>query len=320
MVKPAGSRFLRLLLVAPRVFRAALAEHADAYHLHDPELLPIAVALKLFGKRVVYDAHEHLPQQLRQRSWCPAPIQRCLAAVAGAVEWAMASVLDGIVCATPVIARRFPPGKTLVVRNLPRIGSGEQPHDDYYSRGNVAVYIGLITDLRGFTSMCDAIQAVRPSVEAQLLLAGRCEGRDVDSRLQAANPPHHIKYLGALSHDGAQALLRQARVGLFTPHDVPNIRDSYPTKIFEYLAAGIPVIASDFLLRDFPELNDCILRVNPLETDDLVEKLEWVFSNPREAHALGQKGQSLVRTRLNWEREGHVLADFYGRMLCPATR
>ena len=115
----ASGRLTRMLVMPLRVLRAARHVHADLYHLHDPELLPLAIVFKLFGLRVVYDAHEDLPRQIAYKPYIPGWARRPLALTTGALEQGAARVLDGVVAATPRIAARFPAGKVTLVQNFP---------------------------------------------------------------------------------------------------------------------------------------------------------------------------------------------------------
>lgn len=71
-IAPAG-RISRIILA----LRAALAENADIYHFHDPELISLGLALKLLrpSKIVVYDVHEDYPSMMLEKYWIPQPIR-----------------------------------------------------------------------------------------------------------------------------------------------------------------------------------------------------------------------------------------------------
>ncbi len=86
----------RMTHTAAQAFRAALREDADVYHLHDFELLPVGLALRLAGRRVVYDAHEDLGRMLLAKPWLPRILRPLVAAVrkaTGGQIWCMSWAL-----------------------------------------------------------------------------------------------------------------------------------------------------------------------------------------------------------------------------------
>jgi len=114
-------RALRMTQSAWRVFRAALRENADAYHFHDPELIPIALLLRSVGKRVIYDVHEDYPKDIYYKPYLPRFFRRMISSVVAAAEGAAARHFSAVVAVTPFIAGRFAVAnkKTVIVRNLP---------------------------------------------------------------------------------------------------------------------------------------------------------------------------------------------------------
>ena len=116
--RPSG-RLDRMTRVSFRVYRAAVREHADLYHFHDPELLWVGALLRLHGLRVVYDVHEDVPKQIMGKHWIPRRSRPLVSKAFALVEQAGARIVDGIVAATPSIAHKFPANKTVVVQNFP---------------------------------------------------------------------------------------------------------------------------------------------------------------------------------------------------------
>jgi glycosyltransferase involved in cell wall biosynthesis len=315
-LRPVGSRLRRATLGQLRAGLAALHERAAAYHFHDPELIPLGLLLKLLGRRVIYDVHEDLPRQLRVKTWLPAPLRCALAPLVDGLERGAALCFDGVVAATDTIAERFPRNKTVVVRNLVNLDEFPEPADGFGAeRPPIAAYIGGISIARGLEQMLAAVDGVQQEVQAKLVLAGPVQG-DVAEKALADADPEQVEYRGQLDRTGVRALLSEARVGLVLLHPVPSYMESLPVKLFEYMAAGLPIIASDFpawrqLLKDV----DCVRWVDPHDAEAVARELAWLFTHPAEADAMGRRGRQAVEERYNWQQEKAVLLNFYRDLL-----
>jgi len=87
-------------------------------------------------------------------------------------------------------------------------------------------------------------------------------------------------------------------------------------QMFEYMAAGLPVIASDFpLWRNIVEEAQCGLLVNPEDPQAIADALQWIIDHPEEAAAMGLRGQQAVKEKYNWNNEAAKLVEFYHREL-----
>src|SRR5438132_10977492 len=112
-VPKALTRPERMTRTTRHVLAAAIELDADLYHFHDPELIPAGFALKLRGKRVVYDVHENLPGDLlHSKDYLPAWMKPALSSGAHAVEALAGKAFDGIITISEGFARRFPDEKT----------------------------------------------------------------------------------------------------------------------------------------------------------------------------------------------------------------
>ena len=101
------------------IYRAALQEDAEIYHFHDPELMPVGVLLKLHGKKVIYDVHEDYSTSMQGKQWIPSVLHRPASVAVSICEATLAAACDRVVAATPIIAKRFHPGRTRLVQNFP---------------------------------------------------------------------------------------------------------------------------------------------------------------------------------------------------------
>lgn len=308
-----SNRLSRMFGLTWKAFRLALAQRVSVYHFHDPELLPVGLLLKLLTRsKVIYDIHEDYPKQILSKTWIPPWLRRPLAWMVNFLEKAAAYSLDALVVATPSIAQRFPPHKTVLVRNFPCLREFPDKLPPYHPRPPHIVYIGGISRIRGAREMVLAMQYLRPP--ATLQLAGVFQPPTLLQELQSVMGWHRVQYLGWLSRQQIPALLSKARVGLLLFLPEPNHIHALPNKLFEYMAAGIPFVASDFPL--WRELGrDAGLFVDPQNPKEIAQAIQWLLDHPDQAQVMGQRGRQLVEQEYNWERESQKLLTLYQRLL-----
>ncbi len=307
----------RMTRTAWQVYRAALQEDAQIYHFHDPELIPVGMLLKLRGKQVVWDVHEDLPRQVLTKDWIPANLRRSVGKVAEVVEICCELWCDGIVAATPVIARRFTREKTFNIQNFPILSeprcSGARLYEE---RSLLVVYVGGISAIRGAREMVAAMNLLPVSLRAWLVLVGVFVPPELEAQLQEMPGWERVKFMGWKSQDEVKELLAESKVGLVLFHPAPNHVEAQPNKLFEYMVAGIPVIASNFpLWREIVEGAGCGLLVDPLEPRAIAGSIQWLIEHPQQAEAMGKKGQEAVSAQYNWNIEAYKLLDLYERLV-----
>ncbi len=152
----AGGRLRRAFLGGWRMWRTVQEIRPTVAHFHDPELIPVGLALKLSGSSVVYDVHEDLPRQILSKHWIAAWLRRPVAALA-----------------TPSIADRFPKAKTITIQNFPLLDElWSVDGRAFTERPAIAAYVGGITGIRGAREMVRAIDHVPERHELRLVMAG----------------------------------------------------------------------------------------------------------------------------------------------------
>jgi glycosyltransferase involved in cell wall biosynthesis len=308
---PRLGRLPRMLVGGWRMFRAVLKARPRIAHFHDPELLPWALLLQFAGIKVVYDVHEDVPRQVRHNPSLSPLAQRVLPPFVSLAEWIGGLLISGFVVPTKTIFDRFPAGRTVLVRNFPLLEELHTPASTpMRDRPLEFSYVGLISEVRNIYAMVETVRRVSPP--AQLRLAGKFAIAETEARARTMPDWPEVRFEGWKSRQGIADLLADGRAGLVLLKPVEHEMVSLPIKLFEYMAAGLPVISSDFpVWREIVESANCGLMVDPLDLDAIVAAMQWILDNPDEAEALGCRGRQAVEDQYNWEPEGAALVAFY---------
>lgn len=312
-----ASRFKRAVTGNFRAFAFFCRTKPQLVHFHDPELIPLGLLLRLRGCQVIYDVHEDVPRQTMSKHWIPIVFRWPVAMVTAAMEWLAGKVFSAIVPATPTIAARFPLGKTVLVQNFPiQTELVLVDPSPYFQRPHKFAYVGGIADIRGGREMVQALELLPDLPEVRLEMAGGISPQNFSTELRALAGWSKVTYRGLIGRQEVARLLGSARAGLVLFQPMPNHVDAQPNKMFEYMSAGLPVIASDFpLWREIVAGAGCGLLVNPLDPGAIANALRWVLEHPLEAEAMGKKGQEAVHRIYNWEREATQLVGLYNKLL-----
>ena len=303
------NRLERMTKTVWTVYRKALKINADIYHFHDPELMPIGLLLKRHGKRVIYDVHEDAPRQNLSKSYIPAAFRKPISLMIEALEAFSSRRFDGVVTATPFINRRFLElgANAVNVNNYPLASELYNAEDHWKNKEKAVCYVGGIVRIRGAFEMVEAIGRTK----YRLLLAGNIE-LDIEKGLKQMSGWHQIEALGFVDRDGVRATIGRSMAGLVVLHPTINYIDALPVKMFEYMSAGIPVVASNFpLWKEIIEGAECGICVDPLNSEEIAKAIQFIVEHPVEAEQMGKNGRMAVEERYNWGIEEKKLLGFY---------
>lgn len=301
-----------------RMYRLAARLRADVYHFHDPELITVGLLLKARGAKVIYDVHEESVTEALVLNR-----DRPLNGRFKATAWMMLESLarrcfDAFVAATPTIARHFPSEHTYVVRNFPRLAeflSAPESQVPYRDRPPQVMYAGAITLIRGIREMIATLTHVPETSRVRLTLVGKFFSSPLEAEMQRTPGWAQVDYHGVQPYEVVRELLGKARIGLAVLHPEPGLPESLPIKLFEYMAAGLPVIASHFpLWKQMIDDAKCGITVDPRDPEQIAVAIQHLLSHPEEAEAMGLRGREAVRQHYNWEVESSRLLELYQRL------
>ena len=317
------SRLARMTRTVWRAYREAVKQDADVYHFHDPELIPVGLLLRARGKLVIYDLHEDLPKDILSKSYLPSWARSSIAWIMEKIESTACRRFSALVAVTPSIADRFRTvnQKTIVVHNYPspkELIWGRAPKL-WESRRQSVAYIGGMMTIRGIREMVEAMRLLPESLRATLELAGpHPEGEPTVEELSTHPGWERVLHHGFVDQPSTFEILHHVRGGLVLFHPVENHIQAMPQKIFEYMGAGLPVIASDFpLWRHILGDSGCGILVDPQDPRAIARAIEYILTNPHEAEEMGRRGRAAVLEHYNWDVQAQRLVNLYSELVKP---
>jgi hypothetical protein len=308
--KKPTSRIRRMIFTTARIYKAAWQIDADVYHFHDPELLPVGWLLQRKGKKVIYDVHEDVRLQILNKYWIPNMLRKTVSKIAGFVEDCFSKRFEACVCATKSISQRFQgiAKKTVVVNNYPISAELFAPDLSWEKKERAVCYVGGITRSRGIRELLEAIT----KTEAHLILAGAFQSKAEYEEARKKPGWDKTQALGFVGRSEVAEVLKRSMAGIVTFHPMPNHINAQPNKMFEYMSAGLPVIASHFpLWKEIVEGHKCGICVDPLSPEEISEAINWILDHPAEAAEMGKRGRAAVLDKYSWEREEQKLLKLY---------
>jgi glycosyltransferase involved in cell wall biosynthesis len=314
-VGPSIGRVDRVLRICRLVFSKAVELDADIYHLHDPELLWVGLMLRRRGKRVLFDSHEDVPLQLLGKPYLHPVVRRVVARLYRVVEQFCCKRFSGVIAATPIIRTKFleVQSKTVDVCNFPMLEEFVT-NVPWGSKKDEICYVGGLSRIRGLWEMV-AVMNVLPG-GTRLNLAGGFSNPQDREAITRQPGWSRVNETGVLDRAGVAAVYLRSFAGLVTLKPLPNYVEALPIKMFEYMAAGIPVIASNFpLWESIVMRHRCGLCVDPEDVNAIARAIVRLASAPDEAKAMGENGRQAALTIYNWRAEETKLIAFYAELL-----
>lgn len=304
-----SSKVKRIRNASKKASAVAQSLNADIYHFHDPEFLFEARKLSRKGFKVIYDVHEDVPRQIMSKAWIPKPLRGLLSITMKVIEWYVVRHMSAVVTVVQTIVNRFGNinDQVVLVQNYPQLEVLPEPAP-WSSKGSQVCYVGDYTRIRGINEL---LQAVSKNGK-QLTMAGRWSDKGLAKECKERGFPDNFKELGFVTRDEVQKIYADAKIGTVLFHPVPNHIDALPNKLFEYMAAGIPVIASNFgWLKKIVEQHKCGLAVDPQNPEEIADAINWLCEHDDEARQMGERGRKAVVEHYNWSSEEKKLVGLY---------
>lgn len=308
------------ILSGPRLFLRARKVQADCYHCNEVDSWIVGVALKLAtGCKLVFDAHEAYPEGFGETRF-PTAFRPAVAASLRLLFRVLMLITDRVVIAKESIAEDYPnPAKRVLVRNYvsaayadrkPELGNEQRQAD----RMRI-IHLGLISRMRGWPQLVEAAAGSAETFE--VLFVGEFNDGSEPAfydRIAKLGVADRMKVVPWLPFEEAFRLVCSSDAGIvaFQPGCYNHIH-ALPHKMFDYMVAGIPVLAPAFarevsrIVRDA----DCGLLFDSSAPSSIRAALEFLAREPKERARLGNNGQNAIRSLFNWENEYGKLERMY---------
>ncbi len=317
-LKDYQNRFLRFFITDFVLLIRAIGEGADIYHFHDPELIVAGIVLRLAGKKVIYDVHEDVISDLGEKKWLPF---KALAKLSyNLLELIAFRTSFYFVLAEKSYEKKYlnQPSRYIVVQNFVPLTDFRFNNLPYNTDSKTIAFVGFLSARRGLNYIIDALKMLK---DKGLIINLRCIGTinpaltEILSKSKSySEVKEQVAFVGHIPFPESIYALRDCLAGLALPESIPNHYGSYPTKMFEYMAIGLPVISSDFeLYKDIIDKYECGITLNPEDSQAIANAIEHLVLHPDKASVYSTNAKEAVQD-FDWKTEEEKLLDFYEKI------
>ncbi|SDF99255.1 Glycosyltransferase involved in cell wall bisynthesis [Dyadobacter soli] len=313
-----GRLLPRILLTHPVALLKCLRLRPAIVHIFVPELIPLALLFQWTGAKVVYEVQENLFKKFAIKRYNNAPIFQRLFRLFDRLarrKFHCVFTEDAYLEEYQDLAKPF-----AVIHNyvsLPLIDS--LAHEGARTRGAELFYLGVVSMERCLDTMINALAILKnshPDCHLHLFGPVRVENAGLEAIAGYREVKDSVTFHGYTAQKVALRYARQSAAGIALLKPVADYPESFPTKLFEYMALKLPVITSDFpLYRPIVEGSGCGFCISPDNEKALADALECCIADSALRSVMGNNGRKATETYYNWALEEAKLLSFYDDIL-----
>ena len=279
----------------------------DIFIFHDPELIWIGIKVAIFSEiKVVYDVHENIVESIKWKKWLNT-LTKWLAIIGYKLfEWIGKKLFSHFILAEDSYKTLIPHNSTIVL-NYPIV---EESNGRSAQKLYDLVYLGDVREDRGALIILELINQLKKNrEEIKLALLGKIVNKEkFDIIIEKYCLEKNIKIFGYIDYPEAINIVKKSKIGLCLLKPTQNFINSYPTKLFDYMNAGIPFVCSNFqLYNKLIQKSNSGISVDPLNMTEVTNAVSKLLGDKDYREQLGQNGRSCLHTMFNWNTQSNIL-------------
>jgi glycosyltransferase involved in cell wall biosynthesis len=319
--KPARKRIFRVLThfnILCKILK--IFRRTDIFHFHDLDLLPLMTIVSFF-KPVVYDIHENYPDEMLCRDYLPTSLKPLISLFVKFLGYICSLKIKNIVLVVESQRKDYPKHcNYIVMHNYASVNTVLQVKDDYFDREPAVIFTGSMYESNGCFLVVNIAKILsEKKITPLFLITDRFSSSSTKEAFFKSindNSLENIKIINQVSPPQIVTLLNHATIAIS-----PNLRTTkqvkaLPTKIFEYMAAGLPQVSSNLpLISQILSDKKTGILADPDMPETFADAIEYLLANPQAAFLIGKNAQNKFIERYNWEIEVEKLLKFYKKII-----
>lgn len=301
-------------------FKYSLKLNANLFILHDPELIPIGVLLKILRKKVVYDIHELYFNTLKSKPYLSKHIANIITTFYKIIEQVSIRFFDGIILAESAYEPFYKKYNYVIIQNyvLRQFIKSGIP----VKRKNKIsfLYLGSITRKRGIFEILYLANFLKDQYNVEFHIIGpiyelKLE-EEVNNYISEKDLSQIVTLHGRLPLTEIEQIMDRCQFGLILLHPMLNFETSYPTKLFEYMARGLIVIMSNIpLWEEFNEKYKCGITIELEHFEQEITNILNLIQNEELQKTIRHSNIRNVEKHFIWDLEEKKLLSFIDNIL-----
>ncbi|GGH54441.1 glycosyl transferase [Dyadobacter endophyticus] len=313
-----GRLLPRILLAHPIALLKCLPLRPDIVHIFVPELIPLALLFQWAGAKVVYEVQENLFKKFAIKRYNNGLVFKWLFRFFDRLARRRFHLIftdDAYLEEYRNLTKPF-----AIIHNYVSLPVMDTlAHEDARTPGPELFYLGVVSMERCLDTMINALALLKKSYpDCHLHLFGpmRVDKEELGAIADYGQVMNNITFHGYTDQQVALKYASQAIAGIALLKPVADYPDSFPTKMFEYMALKLPVITSDFpLYKRIVEDSGSGYCISPYDPEALHNALQCCISENALRSQMGNNGRKASETCYNWASEEAKLLSFYNDIL-----